>query len=101
MAPHRKAHRVLDEIDLSLAAGTAVLLTGRNGAGKTTLLRVASGLITLDCGDVKVRGLSPERSRRGFHRRVALISPGDSGLYARQSDGPPDLQAGTCNQAWV
>jgi energy-coupling factor transporter ATP-binding protein EcfA2 len=52
---HRKAPSVFDGIDMSLAAGTAVLLTGRNGGGKTTLLRVASGLITPDCGDVKVR----------------------------------------------
>jgi ABC-type multidrug transport system ATPase subunit len=76
---------VLYGIDLSLAAGTAVLLTGRNGARKTTLLRVASGLITPDCGHVNVYGLCPERSRREFHRRVALLSPGDSGLYARLS----------------
>jgi ABC-2 type transport system ATP-binding protein len=82
---HRKAPPILNGIDLSLAPGTAVLLTGRNGAGKTTLLRVASGLITPDSGDVRVRGLSPERSRREFHRRVALLSPGDSGLYARLS----------------
>jgi ABC-2 type transport system ATP-binding protein len=82
---HRKAPPVLDGIDLSLTPGTAVLLTGRNGAGKTTLLRVASGLITPDRGDVRVRGLSPERSRREFHRQVALLSPGDSGLYARLS----------------
>jgi ABC-2 type transport system ATP-binding protein len=82
---HRKAPPVLDGIDLTLAPGTAVLLTGRNGAGKTTLLRVASGLITPDSGEVTVRGLSPERSRREFHRRVALLSPGNSGLYARLS----------------
>ena len=82
---HRKVPPVLDGIDLALAPGTAVLLTGRNGAGKTTLLRVASGLITPDSGEVRVRGLSPERSRREFHRRVALLSPGNSGLYARLS----------------
>lgn len=82
---HRKVPPVLDGIDLTAAPGTAVLLTGRNGAGKTTLLRLASGLITPDSGEVRVRGLSPERSRREFHRRVALLSPGNSGLYARLS----------------
>jgi ABC-2 type transport system ATP-binding protein len=81
----RKARPVLDSVDLSVAKGTAVLLTGRNGAGKTTLLRVASGLITPDRGGVTVQGLCPERSRREFHRRVALLSPGGSGLYARLS----------------
>jgi ABC-2 type transport system ATP-binding protein len=81
----RKARPILDGLDLSIAPGTAALLTGRNGAGKTTLLRVASGLITPDRGGVRVKGLCPERSRREFHRRVALLSPGGSGLYARLS----------------
>jgi ABC-type multidrug transport system ATPase subunit len=81
----RKARPVLDGVDLRLSPGTAVLLTGRNGAGKTTLLRVASGLIAPDRGAVKVEGLCPERSRRQFHRRVALLSPGGTGLYARLS----------------
>jgi ABC-2 type transport system ATP-binding protein len=76
---------VLDDVDLSVAPGTAILLTGRNGAGKTTLLRVASGLIAPDSGDVMVHGLCPERSRREFHRRVALLSAGNGGLYARLS----------------
>jgi ABC-2 type transport system ATP-binding protein len=81
----RKPRPVLLGIDLRVGEGTAILLTGRNGAGKTTLLRVASGLIAPDSGEVKVQGLCPERSRREFHRRVALLSPGGSGLYARLS----------------
>src|ERR671925_628236 len=81
----RKPLPVLRNVDLSVPHGTAVLLTGRNGAGKTTLLRVASGLIAPDRGEVKVEGLCPERSRREFHRRVALLSAGGSGLYARLS----------------
>jgi ABC-type multidrug transport system ATPase subunit len=80
-----KARPVLDSVDLRVAPGTALLLAGRNGAGKTTLLRVASGLISPDRGAVRVEGLSPERSRRDFHRRVALLSAGGSGLYARLS----------------
>jgi ABC-2 type transport system ATP-binding protein len=81
----RKPRPILDDIDLSLAPGTAILLAGRNGAGKTTLLRVASGLIAPDSGSVTVHGLCPERSRREFHRRVAFLAAGNSGLYARLS----------------
>ena len=81
----RRPRPVLHDVDLSVSHGTAVLLTGRNGAGKTTLLRLASGLITPDRGEIKVAGLCPERSRREFHRRVALLSAGGSGLYARLS----------------
>jgi ABC-type multidrug transport system ATPase subunit len=79
----RSSRPVLDDVDVSVTAGTAVLLTGRNGAGKTTLLRVAAGLITPDSGDVTVGGLSPEVSRREFSRRVTLLSTGGGGLYAR------------------
>lgn len=74
---------VLSNIDLCVADGTAVLLTGHNGAGKTTLLRVASGLIAPDGGTVAVQGLCPERSRREFNRRICLLGAGDAGLYAR------------------
>jgi ABC-2 type transport system ATP-binding protein len=80
-----KPRPVLDNVDLRVAESTAILLTGRNGAGKTTLLRVASGLIAPDRGTVTVQGLSPERNRREFHRRITLLSAGDSGLYARLS----------------
>jgi ABC-2 type transport system ATP-binding protein len=76
---------VLDDVDLGVAPGTAVLLTGANGAGKTTLLRLAAGVIAPDRGTVTVRGLSPERSRREFSRRIAFLSAGGSGLYARLS----------------
>jgi ABC-2 type transport system ATP-binding protein len=76
---------VLDDVDLGVAPGTAVLLTGANGAGKTTLLRLAAGVIAPDRGSVMVQGLSPERSRREFSRRIAFLSAGGSGLYARLS----------------
>jgi ABC-2 type transport system ATP-binding protein len=80
-----KPSPVLDSVDFTVAHGTAVLLTGRNGAGKTTLLRLAAGVITPDRGRVMVRGLSPEGSRREFNQRIAFLSAGGSGLYARLS----------------
>ena len=80
-----KPRPVLDNLELSVPEGAAILLTGRNGAGKTTLLRVAAALIAPDRGNVTVRGLAPERSRREFHRRIGLLAAGGSGLYARLS----------------
>ena len=43
---------VLDEIDLEVAAGESIVLTGSNGAGKTTLLRAMAALIRPSSGEV-------------------------------------------------
>jgi len=43
---------VLDEVDLRIAAGESVVLTGSNGAGKTTLLRTMAALIRPNSGEV-------------------------------------------------
>jgi branched-chain amino acid transport system ATP-binding protein len=51
------ASRVLHGVDLVLKRGEAVGLMGRNGMGKTTLLRSILGLLPLQAGEVKVRGV--------------------------------------------
>lgn len=47
---------VVDGLSLAVAAGEAVVLTGRNGAGKTTLLRAIAGFLAPEAGTV---ALSP------------------------------------------
>ena len=79
----RREHPVLRGVDLTLEPGDFVWIGGRNGAGKTTLLRVASGLIGAEKGHVLAYGLDPGRDRREFQRRVAFLSAGNQGLYAR------------------
>lgn len=76
---------VLRGVDLTLEPGALVWVGGRNGAGKTTLLRVASGLIGAEQGYVLAFGLDPARDRREFQRRLAFLSAGNTGLYARLS----------------
>ena len=44
--------KLLDGVDLTVARGDRILITGRNGAGKTTLLRVLAGQIRADRGRV-------------------------------------------------
>ena len=73
----------LDGLDLELAAGEVVSITGANGAGKTTLLRIVGGLLAPDHGVVELDGLRLGRSRRAYQRRIGLLTPGDRGLYAR------------------
>jgi ATP-binding cassette subfamily F protein 3 len=45
--------RLLDGVDLAVARGDRILITGRNGAGKTTLLRTLAGQLDPDGGGVK------------------------------------------------
>jgi ABC-type multidrug transport system ATPase subunit len=76
---------VLEGVDLSLARGALVSISGANGTGKTTLLRIAAGLIHPDSGEVALDGLHPERDRRAFLGRLGFLSAGDRTLYARLS----------------
>jgi ABC-type multidrug transport system ATPase subunit len=81
----QKDKPLIDGIDLTLEPGQLAWLGGANGTGKTTLLRIAAGLIDPDSGEVRAFGLHPFRDRRTFHRRVAFLSAGNTGIYARLS----------------
>jgi heme ABC exporter ATP-binding subunit CcmA len=60
-------------VDLDLAAGEIVLLSGANGAGKTTLLRLVAGLVPLYSGEGVVLGYDLARDRRSARRELALV----------------------------
>lgn len=73
--------RILDRIDLDVAAGEMLAVVGPSGAGKTSLLRVVvrldeptSGTVLLDGTDT--RKIPPRRLRR----RVGLV-PQSAGLW--------------------
>ncbi len=47
---------VLDQVDLTVGAGTIFALLGPNGAGKTTIVRILSTLIPADSGSMHIAG---------------------------------------------
>ena len=49
-------HKVLRDVDWSIAAGTVVGLLGTNGSGKTTLIQCLLGLLKADSGSVTIDG---------------------------------------------
>lgn len=55
---------ILDSISFSVAAGEAMLLTGRNGTGKTTLIRALAGFLAPQSGSVRLAGLDDGRDLR-------------------------------------
>jgi ABC-2 type transport system ATP-binding protein len=76
----RYGHRyALRDVDLSLAAGSALGLLGPNGAGKTSALRMLLGFTKASAGTVRLRGLPPgdPASRVGVaYLPERLILPG-------------------------
>jgi ABC-type multidrug transport system ATPase subunit len=64
---------VLEDVDLTVAGGEIVAVTGVNGAGKSTLLSCLAGLHRPMAGTVAVLG-GPPRDDAAFWRAVALVA---------------------------
>ena len=64
------AKRVIDNLDLDLARGGFLLVTGPNGSGKTTLLRLVAGLLVPTAGELLVE---TTRERVGFVGHEPLV----------------------------
>lgn len=66
----RRGERLLFEhLRFTVAAGEAVVLTGRNGAGKTSLLRAIAGLLRPAAGAIRFEGVeeAADARARGLH----------------------------------
>ncbi len=55
---------LFSNLSFELAAGEALVVTGRNGSGKSTLLRTVAGLISPETGRVRLTGAGIESGRR-------------------------------------
>lgn len=103
------SHRVLDGVDLDVAAGEVVLLLGPNGVGKSTLLGCVCGTVVPDAGSITIGGhdlasapLEARRALRYLPQEVE-VPPGLTGqellrFYADvfdDVDGLPRAQAAT------
>jgi lipoprotein-releasing system ATP-binding protein len=64
---------VLKGVDLHVAAGETLAITGASGSGKTTLLQIIGALDSADSGDVRVNGRElstlDEQARSTFRNR--------------------------------
>jgi ABC-2 type transport system ATP-binding protein len=53
---HRKNFVAVDDVSLTIQAGTTVGLLGANGSGKSTLLKLIGGIVSPSSGTVRTRG---------------------------------------------
>ena len=72
--------RVLEDISLSVSAGSTTAIVGPSGAGKTTLLRIIAGFLTPDAGDIRldgrlITGTPPHRRRIGLVAQDGALFP--------------------------
>jgi putative ABC transport system ATP-binding protein len=72
-------HEVLRAVDLRVAPGQMVAVTGPSGAGKTTLLWVLAALVRPEQGEVTVDGSTPRDRDETAAAGVVLI-PQDNAL---------------------
>ncbi|QTX06285.1 ABC transporter ATP-binding protein [Agromyces archimandritae] len=72
-----RAHRALDAVSMSIAAGRTVGLVGESGSGKSTLAKALVGLVRPDSGSIRIGGRELTemggRERRAMRRRVQMI----------------------------
>ncbi len=68
----------LEDVSLSLPAGTTIGLIGPDGVGKSTLLGLIAGVKRIQQGDVSVLGadLRDRRQREAFLPHVAFMPQG-------------------------
>lgn len=78
LAAFRGERLVFRDLDFSVAAGGALLLTGPNGSGKSTLLRLLAGLLRPAAGTLTWDGDDALADPSAHARRVAYVGHQDA-----------------------
>jgi ABC-2 type transport system ATP-binding protein len=70
----------LDDLTITVPAGSLTALVGPDGSGKTTLLRLAAGLLLPDRGSLQVLGIDVAKHPQAVQDRISYM-PQRFGLY--------------------
>jgi ABC-2 type transport system ATP-binding protein len=74
-------HLAVDDLSLTVPAGSIYGILGPNGAGKSTAIRMALNILARDTGTVSLLGADPATDRSVL-RRIGYL-PEERGLYRR------------------
>ncbi|GLR91163.1 sugar ABC transporter ATP-binding protein [Bradyrhizobium iriomotense] len=66
------SNRVLNDVSITLRAGTIHALLGENGAGKSTLIGILSGALAPDAGDIDIDGVRHAAVRPAIARAAGI-----------------------------
>jgi ABC-2 type transport system ATP-binding protein len=77
---------VLDDVDLTVRAGTVTALLGPNGAGKTTTVHILSTLVRPDAGTMTVAGCDVGRDPDGVRAAIGLTGQFSAGLLTGEEN---------------
>ena len=64
---------VLNDVDLTVERGSAIVIAGPSGSGKSTMLRCVNGLEPIDSGEVRFEGTPVDYSGKALSRLRADI----------------------------
>jgi ABC-2 type transport system ATP-binding protein len=73
--------RAVDDVSLSVPAGTVFGFLGPNGAGKTTTIKILSGLLSATEGQVRVNGYDVARKRSAAMEQIGAVLEGSRNVY--------------------
>lgn len=79
---------LFDRLDLCIASGEMLQISGPNGSGKTSLLRLLSGLMQPTAGEVRLKGHPLETQRNELARNLLWIghAAGIKGLLSAEEN---------------
>ena len=77
--------KILSNISFAVNKGSIIGVIGANGAGKTTMIRLATGLMKLSSGIIKVAGYSLEESPREYQSKIGAVLEGKRNIYLRMN----------------
>jgi ABC-2 type transport system ATP-binding protein len=78
---YRSALVAVDNVTLTVPAGTVLGLLGPNGAGKTTTIKMIAGLIVPSAGSIRLNGFDVARQRSHAVRQIGAVLEGSRNVY--------------------
>lgn len=68
--------KVLDGIDMDVRRGESLVVIGGSGTGKSVLIKCIQGLLTPDCGSIKIDGEEVIGTKKDIHEKMGMLFQG-------------------------